>query len=97
MAIRRLNERERVEWVELAKEINRKFEKANKAVLLEEMERAKCEVERAEVVVLVLERLLRKKGDNDYHNPIPTRKAVEAVSLAFPKFHPKVAAILGGR
>ncbi len=95
MGIRRLSNQEQVEWVSLAKDTASKLTGATEQQLLAEMERRRCEVEMKEVEMLTIEMLLRGLGNDDFHNPLPTRKACEAMRLAFPDFSPNVAS-LGG-
>jgi len=90
MSIRCLDENERAEWPKLARRIDVELAGKTEAQLLEILEGFKCEVEKAEIACLVAERRLRKRGNEEFHNPMPTRKAVEAVQLAFPKFSPKM-------
>ncbi len=95
MAIRKLNHVEEVEWVDMAHGYANKISKAKKADLLEEAERLQCQIELAELQLMVVERRLRQLGANPWLNPLPARKAVEAMALAFPRFKQKFMGKLG--
>lgn len=86
MAIRKLTEMEKVRWVDMAHGYANKISEAKKTDLLEEAERLQCTKELAELQLMVVDRRLRQLGHTSYLNPLPTRKAVEAMKLAFPKF-----------
>ncbi len=90
MAIRKLSEQEKTDWVNLANQCHRDHKNDTKEQLLFQMEHYQCEIEKAELMKMVLDNILRRKfKDTEYHIPIPTRKAVEAMELAFPKYEPR--------
>jgi hypothetical protein len=93
--IRRLSDDEKIQWVKYAKEIETILSGQSKNDLLRALEEAHCKAEKAEIPCLVIEHLLALQGDMEHHNPIPTRKAVEAVKLAIPDFKPRLAALCG--
>jgi hypothetical protein len=90
MSIRQLDHVEKVAWVDMAHGYANKISKAKKTDLLEEAERLQCQMELAELQLMVVDRRLRQLGANPWLNPLPKRKAVEAMALAFPRFKQKI-------
>jgi len=93
MPIRRLNDKEKKAWPKIAEDFDKSLNGMTKRQLLAAFETAKSAAEQAEIPCLVIEKRLRALGYEEYLNPMPARKAAEAVRLAFPKFEPRVATL----
>lgn len=91
LSIRKLNDKEKRDWKEYALHIHATIQELSDEELVDFFEEAMSEVEQQEIAVLVTEcELIKraKKQNIQYRilNALPSRKAVEAVKLAFPRY-----------
>lgn len=88
---RKLNDKEKKDWKEFALTIQDHIKDMTDEELVEFFEGAMCDMESQEISVIVAEwELVKRAKKQRIHfrilNALPTRKAIEAVKLAFPRY-----------
>jgi hypothetical protein len=84
--MRTLSKTEAKEWPKVLLAYNELWEHYSNEALEQEAESLLCEMEKLETKLLLMEKIYNERHGNTNWVPLPFRKSLEAMKLAFPQY-----------